>query len=85
VTPIPPRMTRSQAVRVDVESSKPQKTIENEVILETPPKKKCSKTLDERKIVHELSIEHKKLHGETKIVNIIEEIQSGSLPTNESV
>jgi hypothetical protein len=46
-------MTRSQAVRVDGESSQPQKTIENEVILETPPKKKCSKTLDERKIVHE--------------------------------
>jgi hypothetical protein len=69
VTPTPPRMTRSQVTRLTGESSQPQRTTEKEVILETPPKKKCSKTLDETIIVCEQSVEHNELHGDPKIKN----------------
>jgi hypothetical protein len=48
--------------------------IEKEVILETPPNKKHSKTLSETIIVHELFVEHDELHGDPKIPKIIEEI-----------
>jgi hypothetical protein len=83
VTPTPPRMTRSRAARLTGESSQPQETTEKEVILKTPPKKKHSKTLGEMIIVCEQSEEHNELHGDPEIMKIVEEIQSGSLPTNE--
>jgi hypothetical protein len=52
VMPNPPRMTRSQA-RLIGELSQPQKTTEKEVIIETPPKKKNSRTLEETIVVYE--------------------------------
>jgi hypothetical protein len=83
VTSTPPRMTRSRATRLVGESSQPYKTIENAVIVDTPPKKKRSKTLGETIIVCEQSVENNELHGDPKIMKIVEEIQLGSLPTNE--
>jgi hypothetical protein len=85
MTSTPPRMTRSRTTRLVGESTQPQRTIEKEVIVDTPPKKKCSKTLGEKIIVGEHSVEHIELHGDPEIVKIFEEIQSSSLPTNESL